>query len=73
MCKLTEVEETLTPRLPKYEPSRIKPMPHKCPVCGGSGVVPTGFYRTWRSTEYTAADDNYDERCRACVNGIVWG
>jgi hypothetical protein len=33
--------------------------PHKCPVCDGRG----GFF----------ISGTMDEKCNACINGIVWG
>jgi len=46
--------------------------PHRCPVCGGTGLVPAGFYSQtsgqWTTTYITP------EICRTCGgNGIVWG
>jgi len=46
-------------------------IPFKCPVCGGTGLVPHGFYNqtsgNWSTTDITP------ERCRSCEFGIVWG
>jgi DnaJ-class molecular chaperone len=47
-------------------------IPHCCPVCGGNGLVPNGFYDqtsgVWSSTDITP------ETCRACGGtGIIWG
>jgi hypothetical protein len=46
-------------------------VPHTCPVCGGRGIVPGGFYTstgdTWISSVAT-------EQCRACCgSGVLWG
>jgi len=46
-------------------------MPFVCPVCGGNGLVPRGFYMqvsgNWSVTDATP------EICRSCGgNGIVW-
>jgi len=46
--------------------------PYCCPVCGGNGLVPNGFYRQvggkWMSTSLEP------EKCRSCNGtGIVWG
>ena len=46
--------------------------PHRCPVCGGNGLVPNGFYRqtsgTWTTSDVTP------ETCRSCNGtGLVWG
>lgn len=46
--------------------------PHACPICGGNGKVPRGFYDQtsgiW-STSYCTP-----ETCRSCDGkGIVWG
>jgi hypothetical protein len=51
-------------------------IPHRCPVCGGLGTVPAGFYTAtlehgalhWSGS--SAADR---EPCRSCDQGIVWG
>ena len=46
--------------------------PFKCPVCGGRGLVPNGFYRQTSGTWLTG-DTAFDE-CRTCHgSGIVWG
>ena len=46
--------------------------PFVCPVCGGNGLVPNGFYSQtggqWSTTDTTP------EECRTCNGtGIVWG
>lgn len=45
--------------------------PYRCPICGGNGLVPDGFYATvtghWSTTDCTS------EKCRSCNGtGIVW-
>jgi len=52
--------------------------PYKCPVCGGSGKVPGGFYNgTGYIDEYGNQPwtGGYNtEACRACGGtGIIWG
>lgn len=45
--------------------------PHRCPVCGGNGQVPTGFYST--TTGVTIQSTTAPERCRTCSGqGMVW-
>lgn len=46
-------------------------IPHRCPICEGSEIVPHGFYNQtsgrWSSSGTT-------EKCRTCMGiGIVWG
>jgi uncharacterized cupin superfamily protein len=46
-------------------------VPFKCPICGGNGLVPHGFYNQtggqWSSTDTTP------ETCRSCNgSGIVY-
>ncbi|MCK9281538.1 MAG: hypothetical protein M0P71_13010 [Melioribacteraceae bacterium] len=46
--------------------------PYTCPICGGNGLVPNGFYNQtsgqWGTTSTTP------ETCRSCNGtGIVWG
>lgn len=43
----------------------IYQIPHKCPICGGRGTVPHGFYGITTSSTVS-------ESCRSCVNGIIW-
>jgi len=43
--------------------------PHRCPVCGGKGMVPAGFYQT---NPYGSIGNTDPETCRACDGGIVW-
>jgi len=46
--------------------------PHRCPVCGGNGLVPSGFYDQV-SGEWWSSDAS-SETCRSCNGtGIVWG
>ena len=45
--------------------------PHRCPICGGNGLVDNGFYNqtsgSWSST------GTIPETCRTCNGeGIVW-
>lgn len=46
-------------------------VPHRCPICNGSGIVPAGFYNQtsghWSST-------SVHEQCKQCTGtGLVWG
>lgn len=46
--------------------------PYRCPVCGGNGLVPSGFYDQV-SGEWWSSDAS-SETCRSCNGtGIVWG
>ena len=58
----------------KYDPMiwRYPEMkPHVCPVCNGTGEVPSGFYNQTSGTWTTS--DNTTEQCRTCNgSGIVW-
>lgn len=43
--------------------------PYACPVCGGRGVVPPGFYTLPGSTSSFSS-----ETCRSCQGtGVLWG
>ena len=49
----------------------IESIPHRCPVCGGNGFVPNGFYiqimGSWSTNSTTP------ETCRSCNGtGILW-
>jgi hypothetical protein len=53
-------------------------IPHKCPICNGRGVVPSGFYSgtdyidEYGNLLWTSSDAV--EKCRACDGtGIIWG
>lgn len=47
-------------------------IPFKCPVCGGSGNVPNGFYN--QTSGQWSTSDVAPETCRSCNGGgIVWG
>ena len=37
----------------------------KCPVCGGNGLVPNGFYLT--ATGHWISSSTAPEPCRACA------
>ena len=47
-----------------------KLQPYKCPVCNGSMLVAGGFYV---STGGFGTSSSSQEKCRSCVNGIIWG
>lgn len=42
--------------------------PHKCPVCGGRGIVPNGFY----TAQYGMTSNTAPENCRSCINGLIF-
>lgn len=44
-------------------------LPYRCPICGGNGIVPDGFY-TQTSGNWSSSGTT--EKCRSCENGIVW-
>jgi len=47
-------------------------VPHQCPVCGGNGLVPAGFYD--RTTPTWSTSNTGPETCRSCNGtGIVYG
>lgn len=46
-------------------------IPFKCPVCGGTGLVPHGFYDT--TTGLYTSTSTLPDQCRSCSGtGIVW-
>jgi len=52
-------------------PASPRPIPYKCPVCNGTTWVPVGFYsgpvQDGKSTSSVSP-----EKCRACVNGVIY-
>jgi predicted methyltransferase len=47
-------------------------VPHKCPVCNGTGLVPNGFYLAIGANNLTTSSVE-PEQCRSCKGtGIVW-
>jgi len=47
--------------------------PFRCPVCGGNGLVPDGFYNI-TTGQWTAPTYVLSVNCRSCNGtGIVWG
>jgi DnaJ-class molecular chaperone len=46
--------------------------PHACPVCGGRGKVPLGFYVSQNPQMTTGGTGT--EMCKSCSgSGLVWG
>ena len=46
-------------------------IPYRCPVCGGKGELPSGFYQT---KKYYSTANTSPEPCRTCNGtGIIWG
>lgn len=57
---------------PLYAPLAQPRTAHRCPVCGGRGIVPTGFYDT--TSGYYTTTTTAPEGCRSCGGrGVVWG
>ena len=56
----------------QYAFGRPPHSPYCCPVCGGKGVVPTGFYEGWSGG--SSSDFFMPETCRSCNGtGVIWG
>lgn len=52
---------------------RMPQAPFCCPVCGGNGLRPAGFYSQTTGT-WSASSAAEMEQCRSCDGtGIVWG
>jgi hypothetical protein len=56
--------------------------PHCCPVCGGKGTVPVGFYYNqahgtgipYAGTPYYTTNSMDQCTCRSCNGaGVLWG
>lgn len=47
--------------------------PFACPVCGGTQLVPHGFYDNINGGFPYSTTSTIPEKCRSCQNGIVWG
>ena len=46
--------------------------PFRCPICGGNGLVPPGFYAT--VTGVNSGTSTAPEQCRPCAGtGVLWG
>ena len=51
---------------------RAEHRPYCCPVCGGRGLVPQGFY-TAVGVEYFTASGTAPETCKSCWGaGVLW-
>ena len=47
-----------------------KSVPHRRPVCGGRGTMPSGFYNLYGHL----ANTTYEVPCQSCDgSSIVWG
>lgn len=56
-----------------FESATLQKQPFRCPVCGGNGLVPDGFYDT-TTGQWTAPTYVLSVNCRSCNGtGIVWG
>lgn len=58
-----------------YTPIKVVPTdgrkPYRYPICGGSGIVDSGFYNR-TPTNWTSCGGT--ETCRACAGiGVIWG
>jgi hypothetical protein len=54
-----------------FRPPPLAPLveqPYRCPICGGRGFVPVGFYATLTYTTSVTTDP-----CRSCAgDGVLW-
>lgn len=47
------------------------PIPHKCPVCGGRGLLPSGFYIP--NPNSTSGSSTLPVTCKSCGGtGVLW-
>lgn len=54
------------------QPETIK-APYRCPVCGGKGKVPAGFFGAIGVDVWSASKSGPDE-CQPCGgSGVLWG
>ena len=63
------ISESMQPETTiSHNKSRTKKVPHKCPVCGGTGIVPSSFYTYGINTTFS----NTTELCRSCTGtGVI--
>ena len=45
-------------------------VPYRCPICGGTTLVPAGFYSS--VTGVSGSTTTGPEKCRACINGVIF-
>lgn len=58
---------------PKHSPNVSNNIisPFRCPICGGNGLVPTGFYE--QTSGQWSVGSAEPEKCRSCDGtGMVW-
>jgi hypothetical protein len=54
------------------EIARLREAPHRCPVCGGTGLVPNGWYGAIGTRSYSTSSVT-PEPCQSCNgSGILW-
>lgn len=47
------------------------PVPHRCPVCEGHGIVENGFYHRIVTQQEWSSSSVTPEQCRACAGGGI--
>ena len=66
-----ETGRKAVPPVPQYTEYTTETLPYCCPVCGGNGLVPNGFYR--QTGGNWVSSDSTPEQCKTCNGtGVVW-
>jgi len=67
----SEIEGNAWPTWRYHGPDPARP--HRCPVCGGNGLVDAGYYLRSGQSSTTVTGSTNPETCRSCQGkGVLW-